>query len=215
MKLQRGLQTLVIPTIATSLLLLLVSCIPTGFTTPELPPDTPEKDIPSTETTPLPEIQEDYPEPDDTTIDALTGLPLPTFQGRTVYISGQIIVTPSGAISGRILYQDKTPVYGCTVHLFDETPFGTFSTAIDYTYTNEKGYYIFDSIRSGVLQLEDGEWKVLDGRTYSIYPWSSSSLTDYYSFPCFDSTAPHASVEVSKHKMTVAPDVLIPREERP
>ena len=147
-------------------------------------------------------------------IDPLTGLPLPTFPDKpAVNISDQIIAIPTGAVTGRILYCDKTPAYPCTVHLFDDTPFGTFSTAIDYTYTNEDGYYMFDSISSGVLRLDQEEWKVFDKRNYSIYPMSDASLTDYYSFPCFDSDAPHASVEISKHKLIVALDVFIPREE--
>ncbi len=149
-------------------------------------------------------------ESNDASIDKTTGLPLPIFQDKVVHVSDETIVIYTGAISGRVLYYDKTPAYPCTVYLFDDTNPSMYSESIEHTYTNKNGYYIFDNLSSGVLSFDGREWKVSGQRTYSVYPISSISfIHDYY----INYYAPHALADVFKHKVTIASTIFIPKSE--
>jgi hypothetical protein len=134
----------------------------------------------------------------------VTELPTFSFSSETVHVGDENIIIQSGAVSGRVLYYDWTPAYPMRVYLYSSGSSESTASAS----TDKNGYYTFDNVSSGWLSFDGKAWIVSTKREYDVYPASSISFIDSF---FINSNAPHKSVNVFAHKLTIVDDILIPK----
>jgi len=127
-----------------------------------------------------------------------------SFLSETVHVGDENIIIQSGAVSGRVLYYDWTPAYPMRVYLYSSGSSESTASAS----TDKNGYYTFDNVSSGILSFDGKTWIVSTKREYDVYPASNISFIDSF---FINSNAPHKSVNVFAHKLTIVDDILIPK----